>query len=408
VAEVSATNRFVSEAGKFSSVGFEVSVAPNAYTEVTLENFGGALNVRTETSSATTGVATAAAPTNTDVRLRIAWDAAARVLTVSYSFDNGASYSTLRTVPISEWGAAPTGGFYFELMGYSTSASAIAAGQMELDNFSITAVPADYARLANLSVRNLTAEGDRTLIVGFNVAGEGTRPLVVRAVSETLGRVFNVPNTLSDVDVALYSGTTLTGSATTATPGMAAAFDRVGAFRLDATSTDAATVRSVTTGTYTVHAVPAPGATRREGVTLVEVYEDGRYGTRLTNLSARTQMSNEPLIVGFAVAGSQPARVLVRAVGPGLTAFGLTNFVVDPRISIVRMSSGQTIAQNNDWGTATGVAAAVTATGAFALTSGSKDAALVADLEPGSYSVLIEKSDTTTGVVLAEVYQVTQ
>lgn len=409
VAEIAATNRHVPEAGAFSSVGFEVAIAPNAYTEVTLENSGGVTRVRTETNSATGGVASVVVPTNVDVRLRISWDAAARTLTVSYSLDAGASFNTLRTVPITEWPTLPTNGFYFELMGYSVAAAAIPAGQMQIDNFSVTAVPADYARLGNLSVRNLSGEGDRTLIVGFSITGEGTRPIVTRAISETLGRVFSVPNVLTDVDAVLYgSGATALTTATGISAGMSAAFQRVGAFQLDAGTTDAALLRSLPPGTYTVHAVPAASSTRREGNALVEIYEDGRFGTRLSNLSARTQMGSEPLIVGFSVSGPEAARVLIRAVGPGLAPFGITNFVADPRVSVVRMSDGQTIAQNNDWGTAAGVSAAATATAAFGLTSGSKDAALVLDLAPGSYSVLVEKSDTTTGIVLAEIYQVSQ
>lgn len=408
VAEISVTNLATPEAGAFSSVGFEVAVGPTAYTEITLQKLGGQLTVRTETNSATTGVASAAATATTDVRLRIAWDAAARVLTTSYSFDAGASFATLRTIPIAEWPTLPTAGFYFELMGYSSSAAAIGAGQLAINHFSVTPVPADYPRLTNLSVRNVTAEGDRTLIVGFSVAGEGTRPLIIRAVSETIGRVFGVPGVLADVDLALYAGNTTIGTATNVSAGMSTAFGRVGAFLLDPTTTDAATLRAVTAGTYSAHAVPAPGATRREGATLLEIYEDGRLGTRLTNLSARTQMSNEPLLVGFAVGGTQRARVLVRAAGPALAAFGVGNAVADPRIALVRMSDNRTIGQNNDWSTAAAeVTAAANATGAFAFAPGSKDAALVLDVEPGTYSAVLESADNTSGVVLAEVYLIT-
>jgi hypothetical protein len=409
MAEISATNRHSPERGAFSSVGFEVAVAPNAYTEITLEKSSdGLTRVRTETNSATTGTASAVVPTADDIRLRIAWDATAKVLTVSYSLDAGATYSTLRTVPITEWNVQPTGGFYIELMGYSVAAAAIPAGQMWLDNFSVTTVPADYARLGNLSVRNLTAEGARTLIVGFSVEGPGARPLVIRGISETLGRVFSVPNVLTDVDLALYSSNnTLLRTTTSVAAGSSAAFQRVGAFALDAGTTDAGAVVQLTAGTYTLHAIPAATATRREGNALIEVYEDGRLGTRLTNVSARTELGTEPLIVGFYAAGPQRTRVLVRAAGPALAAFGITGFVTDPRISVVRMSDGVTVAQNDDWGSAAAeVSAAAGATGAFALPAGSKDAALVLDLEPGNYTVRLQNATTTSGIVLAEVYQV--
>lgn len=408
VADITPVMRHQPGPTAFSAVGFEIAVGPTAYTEVTLQRFtDGILRVFTETNSPETGIARVTVPDTADVRLRLAWDAAAKIITVAYSFDAGATYSTLRTVPISEWGVQPTTGFQFELMGYSTAQEPIGPGIMQLDNFSITTVPANYARLGNVSVRNLTAEGDRTLIVGFTVDGAGTRPLVIRAVSETLGRVFGVPGVVSDVDLALYSGSTRIRTTAALAPGVAAASQRVGAFALDPTTTDAAVAAQLFPGSYTVHAVPAAGATRREGAALVEVYEDGLAGTRLTNLSARTELGAEPLIVGFVVSGTEPARVLVRAVGPGLAAFGLTGFASDPRLTVIRQSDGAIVAQNNDWGTATGdVAGAITRSGAFALTAGSKDAALLAELPAGAYTVRLENATTTPGIVVAELYQV--
>ena len=410
VAELTPVLRHQPDPGTFSAVGFEIAVGPNAYTELTLQRFtDGVLRVFTETNSPTTGIARVTVPDTADVRLRLAWDAAARLITVAYSFDGGASYATLRTVPITEWNVQPTNGFQFELMGYSTSPGAIPAGQMQLDNFSVTAVPADYPRLSNLSVRNLTADGARTLIVGFNVEGPGTRPLVVRAVSETLGRVFGVPNVLGDVDAALFTGTARLATATGLGAGASLAFQRVGAFPLDSTTTDAALVTRLTAGTYTVHALPAPTSVPREGAALIEVYEDGRLGTRLTNLSARTELGAEPLIIGFNVSGTTKSRVLIRAVGPGLGAFGLTGLAVDPSLVLIRMSDNQTIAQNEDWSTnAAAVSAAATATGAFPLTPGSKDAALVVDLEPGAYSARLQNATSAAGLVLGELFQVPQ
>jgi hypothetical protein len=407
VAEVTPILLHQPDPGTFAAVGFEVAIAPNAYTEVTLQRAtDGILRVFTETNSPTTGIARVVVPDGADVRLRLAWDAASRIITVAYSFDGGASFATLRTVPITEWPIQPSGGFQFELMGYSTSPGAVPAGQMQLDDFSITTVPPVYSRLGNVSVRNLTADGDRTLIVGFTVDGAGSRPLVIRTVSETLGRVFGVPNVVSDVDLALFAGTSRVRTAAGVGAGLAAAFQRVGAFPLDATTTDAAIVASLTAGGYAVHAVPAGGAVRREGAVLVEVYEDGLRGTRLTNLSARTELGSEPLIVGFVVNGTQPARVLVRAVGPGLGAFGLTGLASDPRLTLIRQSDGATIAQNDDWGTAAGnLTAAFASSGAFPLAAGSKDAALVVELAPGAYTARLQNATAVDGVVLAELYQ---
>jgi len=214
---------------------------------------------------------------------------------------------------------------------------------------------------------------------------------------------------LTDVDATLFTGSNRISTSTGLAAGSSVAFQRVGAFPLDATTTDAALVAQLTAGSYTVHAIPATGATRREGNALIEVYEDGVRGTQLVNLSARTELGAEPLIVGFVVAGNAKSRVLIRAVGPGLTAFNLTGLVADPRIDLIGMSDGQTIAQNDDWGTnAAAVTSASTASGAFALTAGSRDAALVVDLDPGAYTVRVQNSSNASGIVLAELFQVPQ
>jgi hypothetical protein len=404
VAEVTPTLQHRPGPNAFAAIGFEIAIAPNAYTEVTLQRYtDGVLRIFTETNSPTTGIARVTIPETSDVRLRVAWNATTRIITVAYSIDGGATYSTLRTLPITDWPVQPTGGFLFELLGYSTSGTAVEAGEMTLDNFSLTTVPADFPRLGNLSVRNLTAAGNRTLIVGFTVEGAGSRPLVIRAVSETLGRVFGVPNVVSDVDLTLYRELTRLRDAATQAPGLVAAAARVGAFAVDAAASDAAVAAQLFPGSYSVHAVPATNAVRPEGATLVEVYEDGLAGTRLTNLSARTELGTEPLIVGFVVYGPQPARVLVRAVGPSLAAFGLTGTAADPRLSLIRQSDGQTLAQNEDW--TSEMASSFARAGAFPLITGSKDAALVIDLPAGAYTVRLQNASAAAGIVLAELYQ---
>jgi hypothetical protein len=44
--------------------------------------------------------------------------------------------------------------------------------------------------------------------------------------------------------------------------------------------------------------------------------------------------------------------------------------------------------------------------GAFALAAGSRDAALVLNLEPGAYTVQVKGKGTATGVAIVEVYEV--
>jgi hypothetical protein len=109
--------------------------------------------------------------------------------------------------------------------------------------------------------------------------------------------------------------------------------------------------------------------------------------------------------------------MLIRVIGPGLAAQGVpTGFLADPRLEVYGPASATTPIQTNDnWGTQTGGAAAVTAiqqattrTGAFVLpNTASADAVILATLAPGNYTVQAKGAGTTTGVVLIEVYDAT-
>lgn len=128
----------------------------------------------------------------------------------------------------------------------------------------------------------------------------------------------------------------------------------------------------------------------------------------LVNVSTRTVLAaNGSAITGFVIGGSGTRRVLIRAVGPGLTQFGVTGALTDPEIMLWRGSTQ--IGGNDDFGSGpnldTTLPAIFTRVGAFGLTAGSRDAAMVATLEPGAYTAQIRGGTATeTGEVLLEVY----
>lgn len=130
---------------------------------------------------------------------------------------------------------------------------------------------------------------------------------------------------------------------------------------------------------------------------------------RLINLSCRARVGTgaDILIPGLVVAGTAPKTLLVRAVGPTLSAFGVTGELADPTLTV--FSGTTTVATNNDWSSGPGtaaVAAAATQAGAFALPLGSRDAALIVTLNPGAYTIQVAGIGNATGVALVEVYEV--
>lgn len=121
--------------------------------------------------------------------------------------------------------------------------------------------------------------------------------------------------------------------------------------------------------------------------------------TRLSNLSVRTNTTaGQTIIVGFTLSNGSK-QVLLRAVGPGLAAFGLSGVLADPRIDVYR--GGSRVDGNDNWSNLAGTFGAV---GAFPLTEGSRDAALITEISGGVTAQIPASSD---GIVLVEAYEIT-
>jgi sugar lactone lactonase YvrE len=135
---------------------------------------------------------------------------------------------------------------------------------------------------------------------------------------------------------------------------------------------------------------------------------------RLINLSVLTTAGSTKLLtVGFTTGGSGTSgeqSLLIRGIGPALSAFGLpTPLQTDPTLNVIDQNGGASVASNDNWGStpvnATAVTAADNATGAFPITvTSSLDAALVDTIAAGGYSVQVSSNNSIVGDVLAEVY----
>ena len=126
---------------------------------------------------------------------------------------------------------------------------------------------------------------------------------------------------------------------------------------------------------------------------------------RLVNISSRLRVvsgdSSRSVITGFVVTGRATRRFLVRAVGPGLSGFGVGDALTNPRLQLY--SGSALVAENDDWSNNADVSTTGDLVGAFKLNAGSRDSALVANLAPGAYTA-VATSDGGGGVALIEVY----
>jgi hypothetical protein len=147
-------------------------------------------------------------------------------------------------------------------------------------------------------------------------------------------------------------------------------------------------------------------AALKEGVALAEIYDAGSSaGARLVNVSSRgaAGRGTDALISGFVIAGAETSgRVLLRGIGPGLTQFGATGVVTDPSISLFD-AEGRPLGTNDNWVSSLPIiASAALRAGAFPLDAGSRDAAVLATLPSGAYTVQVSGGEA--GTALLEIY----
>lgn len=254
------------------------------------------------------------------------------------------------------------------------------------------------ARLSNLSVRTAMSAG-QTLIVGLVVSGGGSRNILVRAAGPALVPL-GLPTAMTDPRLELYNGTAVVFENDNWPAALATTFTSVGAFGFATGSLDAAFVQSIDGA----RSILARGT--GSGVVLVEAYDTGTGNNpRLVNVSARNRVgsNDDILIAGFNITGTGAKSLLIRAIGPKLTAFGVTGVLNDPKLEIYS-EAGVKLSENDNWSPT--LAPNFDAVGAFQLDLNSRDAALLTSLAPGSYTVQVRGADGGTGESLIEIYEV--
>jgi hypothetical protein len=118
------------------------------------------------------------------------------------------------------------------------------------------------------------------------------------------------------------------------------------------------------------------------------------------------------MIGGFIVQGTEQKRVIVRAIGPELTQYGVPHVLADPTLEL-HDASGALIASNDNWRT-TIIGGIITSDQTLAIRNSGyapgdgRESAIVADLPPGNYTAIVRGVNNTTGVGLVEVYDLDQ
>lgn len=257
------------------------------------------------------------------------------------------------------------------------------------------------SQLTNISTRASVEAGDKVSIAGFIVTGT-SKPVVVRGLGPSL-KINNVPldGRLMNPTLDLYnrSGVVLRhndnykdspGLATIAANNLLPTDDR-----------EAALSMTLQPGAYTA---VLRGLNNTSGISLVEVYDIAQTnGSRLVNLSTRGVVASgdKALIGGLILQGTNPRRLLFRAIGPELQASGVADALQDTTIELVD-AEGTQVAANDDWRQAAN-ASDIEATGVQP--KDDRESAMLASLPTGSYTVIVRSKDNMSGTALVEAYQ---
>jgi hypothetical protein len=263
--------------------------------------------------------------------------------------------------------------------------------------------PPEPGRIVNFSILSHTGADSTAFIAGFVL--NSTRPILLRGAGPSLSP-FGVQDALPDPRINVYrSSTGFLISNDDWSKDIEPVMKQAGAFDYPAMSHDAAVyLPALSPDGYTMEISGGSGAA------LAEVYDVSPGGpngsSALINISARTLTGPPPraLVTGFVIVGSSPVRVLIRGIGPGLVKYGITGTLSDPKLELFHDMNK--IDENDNWGGAASIAAAFSDAGAFPLEANSKDAALVVQLMPGSYTVQVSGVGGETGTALVEAYLV--
>jgi hypothetical protein len=285
----------------------------------------------------------------------------------------------------------------FNCDGQSTDISATSPEGINLDVIGYDLIPASTASgvLGNISTRLPVGTGDNVLIAGFKITGNEAKQLVLRALGPTLTQ-FGVPNAMQDTTLELHNSA-----------GAVIAFNDDWQDASNAQSIppnlqppnnlESAILTTLNPGAYTAI---LRGYHDNVGTALVEVYDMGQGSAELSNISTRGFVgTGDDVMIAGVIVQFHSKQVIVRALGPTLTGFGVPNALPDPTLEL-HDGNGALLASNDDWKDAQ--QSDIVATGKAP--PNDLESAIVRTLLPGNYTAIVRGFNNTTGNALIEVY----
>jgi hypothetical protein len=236
--------------------------------------------------------------------------------------------------------------------------------------------------------------GDNALIGGFIITGSASKKVIIRGLGPSTG----VSGALADTTLELHKAD---GSTVFNDNWRDSQEAEIIATTIPPTNNfESAIVATLPPGGHTAIVRGKGGST---GVGLVEVYDlEGAAPETLANISTRGQVQtgDNVMIGGFIIGGNQPAKILVRAIGPSLTALGIAGALQDPVLEL--HDKNGTMIANDDWRSTQEAEIIATTVPPTHI----KEAAILATLVPDPYTAIVRGANNTIGIALVEAYNI--
>ena len=253
------------------------------------------------------------------------------------------------------------------------------------------------SQLLNIATRLKVLNGDNVLIGGFIITGTDPKKVLILGIGPSLAQFFS--GSLSDPTLELYQGNTLLQMNDNWKSDQQAEVEATGI--PPSNDLESAIVRTLDPGSYTAILRGKGDAT---GIGVVQAYDlNQAANSKFGNIATRgfVDSGDNAMIGGFIIgpASGGSTTVVVRAIGPSLTNFGVSGALPDPTVEL-HDGNGATIAFNDNWADDANQSSIPQS-----LKPGDQhESALYRVLPPGNYTAIMRGSGNSTGIGLVEVY----
>ena len=254
--------------------------------------------------------------------------------------------------------------------------------------FRIQATP---SQAMNISTRARVEPGDNVLIGGFIVTGSAAKRVIVRAIGPSLSQ-HGVTDVLADTTLELHAGNgALLQSNDNWRDDPSQASQIIASGLAPSSNLESAIIATLQPGNYTAI---VRGKNSRQGIALAEVYDlDPTADSELGNISGRSfvQTGDDVMIGGFIIGNNIGAtKVIIRAIGPSLSQYGLSNVLADPTLEL-HDGNGALLESNDNWQDDPDQAARIRA--ANLAPSNPLESAIWVSLAPGNYTAIVQRKE---------------